>query len=223
MMGYRKIGRTALWGLGAFLAVVGLLSLAGLEIRILPREKPADRTALRGAEANPERMGQPGQRRDERAQKGNRQRAGRNTGLVVQEPVLGTEKIRVIAGGRETSFTGTDLKFLEPVTITSGRNTRQGWPAEAVLKRAGVTEVKEVVFIGKDGKTLSMSWEKLTTADPAVILTYNRGGGLMLLSGSPLSQDQIEKTSRREARSAGNQGREGLVFFQNIVQIEAKI
>jgi hypothetical protein len=141
--------------------------------------------------------------------------------LDLHEGLPGSEQIAVIVAGKEKKFTGTDLKTLEPMTVATRRGAWKGWPAAAVLQHIGVAQAKELTFVNKTGEHLNVSWEKLTAQETSLILTYNRGGGLLLLSGVPMTAKEVETGNRRSVKSAAMQDKEK-IFLPNIVKIEVK-
>jgi len=154
---------------------------------------------------------------------GNGSRGGKNSGrsMRIQEGTLGSEKITVIAAGKETSFTGADLKDLKPTTVATTRGARKGWPAQEVMKHLGITKAKELVFVDKEGKTLNLSWEAVTNHEPMVILTYNRMGGLMLVSGGEMTAEKLQTAENRDVKKTASEDKNRL-FLSNIVKIEVK-
>jgi hypothetical protein len=157
------------------------------------------------------------------ATSGNGGNSGRNSGgaVQVQEGTLGSEKIAVIAAGKESGFTGKDLEGLEPTTVATMHGARKGWAVVEVMKHLGITDAKELVLVNKDGKTLSLPWEKLTGQGAAIILTYNRMGGLMLLSGVQMTEEQLQTGQNRDVRASAQQ-EEDRLFLSGIIKIEVK-
>jgi hypothetical protein len=135
---------------------------------------------------------------------------------------LGAKKIAVIGKGKEQSFTGADLEKLQQITIASNRGLRAGWRLADVLNQLTIAQGNEVVLTAEDGKTLSLPWEKVTSREPTLLLTYNSFGGLMLVSGKEVTKEEIQAMDNRAVKTGAKENREQSTFISQIKKIEVK-
>jgi hypothetical protein len=183
----------------------------------------------------------PGNRMQETAEKGKGERRGRRLSdgsapekeakrgtnrareVQVRESMLGSDKIAVIASGKQKSFTGNDLQSLEQKMVATTRGVRKGWMVAEVMKYLEITNARELVLVNKEGKTLSLPWENLKNQKGTVILFYDKLGGLVLVSGAEMTAEELETADNRAVRAAMRQVQaKDRIFLSDIVKIEVK-
>jgi hypothetical protein len=140
--------------------------------------------------------------------------------LTVRPVTPGTEKIAVIAKGKAQSFTGAELEKLQQITVVSKRGLWAGWRMADVFKQLAITQGNEVILTSKSGKTLRLPWEQITSREPTLLLTYNTFGGLRLLSGKEVTQEEVKSMDPQTLRTITEQNALSLISFSNINEIK---
>jgi len=216
---------------GIVLVVGVILYLAGF--RLVAQAPPDSQSQARQPGQHQRRQArveeQPGQAGAEQSAGGEQsgrasKRGGRARGgaVEVRSGKLGTEKIPVIGKGKEQSFTGADLEKLQQTTIASGHGVRAGWRVADVLNQLAITQGTEVVLVAQDGSTLRLPWEKITSHEPTLLLSYNSFGGLMLLSGKEVTPEEIRGLDNQTLKALQKQNRGEATSFMKISKIEVK-
>jgi hypothetical protein len=142
--------------------------------------------------------------------------------VEVRTGSLGTKKIPVIVKGGEQSFTGADLEKLPQTIIAANRGARAGWRLADVLNHLTITQGTEIVLTAQDGKTLTVPWEQVASREPTLLLTYNSLGGLMLVSGKEVTQEEVQAMNNQAVKMAAKEERGKRTFLANINKIEVK-